>query len=1058
MSHSDVFKIYLNELRANLAGGIATEHTYRPALERLIESLEPGIQATNEPARIQCGAPDFIVTRGSTSIGYIEAKDIGVSLHDVERSDQLHRYRASLNNLILTDYLEFRWYVNGDHRETARLATVGLDGSLKTGRDGIQGVAALLQRFLAEQPPAVGQPRELAQRMATLARLVRDLITETFEREGERGQLHAQLHAFRAALIPDLQPEQFADMYAQTIAYGLFAARVHVEGGAFTRQHAAWNLPRTNPFLRNLFSEIAGPGLDDRIAWLVDDLAQLLARADMGEILRDFGRRTRQEDAVVHFYETFLAAYDPSMRKTRGVYYTPEPVVSYIVRSIAHLLKTRFDRPLGLADPTTLILDPAAGTATFLYFVVQHIYDALVEQGQQGGWNDYVAQHLLPRLFGFELLMAPYAIAHMKLGILLQQTGYAFQGDQRLGVYLTNTLEEAVLHEGLPGFGRFITEEANAAAEVKRDKDILVVLGNPPYAGHSANRSWEMRDGKRVETFIGRLLRDYYRVDGRPLDERNPKWLQDDYVKFIRWGQWRIERTGQGILAFITNHGYLDNPTFRGMRQSLMQTFSDIYLLDLHGNAKKKETAPDGGKDENVFDIQQGVAVALFVKRLGAGGPAAVHHADLWGVRDEKYPYLFAHAVETTAWQPVRPQSPFYLFAPQDTDLRAEYERAWKVTDAMPVNVLGFQTHRDAFAMDFDREQLRERMQEMRGTRLSDAEFAETHPEAGSADWNLRESRETLRRDASWERRFIRCAYRPFDWRWGYYDEAVMDRPRRELKQHVARRDNRCLNTMRQTKMDAWQHAFVSDSPTPAVFVEIKDGSSVFPLYLYPDPTQLIEDWQWPAGRDGRRPNLAPAFVRDVEAQQQMAFVSDGRGDMHYTFGPEDVFHYLYAVLHSPTFRQRYAEFLKIDFPRVPLTSDRELFRVLAEKGARLVALHLLESPLLSPDRFITTYPVPGDSEVVRVRYAPPGQDAEGKPTPGRVYINTTQYFEGIPPEVWAFRIGGYQVLEKWLKDRRGRRLTFDDLMHYQKVVVALKETMRLMEEIDAAIPGWPME
>jgi hypothetical protein len=363
VSHSDAFKPYLNELRANLAGGMATEHTHRPALERLIESLEPGIQATNEPTRIQCGAPDFIVARGNTTIGYIEAKDIGVSLHEMERSDQLRRYRTSLNNLILTDYLEFRWYVDGDHRETARLATVGLDGSLKTSRDGIEAVAALLLRFLAEQPPAVGQPRELAQRMATLARLVRDLITETFGREGEHGQLHAQLQAFRAALIPDLQPEQFADMYAQTIAYGLFAARVRANGRRFSRKEAAWNLPRTNPFLRNLFNEIAGPGLDDRIAWLVDDLAQLLARADMGEILRDFGRRTRQEDPVVHFYETFLAAYDPAMRKTRGVYYTPEPVVSYIVRSIDHLLKTRFDRPQGLADRNTLILDVLANLA-----------------------------------------------------------------------------------------------------------------------------------------------------------------------------------------------------------------------------------------------------------------------------------------------------------------------------------------------------------------------------------------------------------------------------------------------------------------------------------------------------------------------------------------------------------------------------------------------------------------------------------------------------------------------------------------------------------------------
>ena len=602
---STSFKIYLKELQKNLSTGQATEHTHRSALKTLLESVGENITAINEPKRIECGAPDYIITLAGTPIGYVEAKDVGRSLDAAERSEQMRRYRESLNNLILTDYLEFRWYVEGEHRETVRLATLTIDGRIRTRRGGIQAVAGLLQKFLAQAAPTVGTPRELAQRMAALARMTRDLIEETFKRESEEGMLHAQLKAFRETLIPFLTPAQFADMYAQTITYGLFAARVRVANGQnFTREKAAWNLPKTNPFLRRLFNQIAGPGLDDRIAWLVDALAHLLARADMAEILRDFGRRTRQEDPVVHFYETFLRAYDPQTRKARGVYYTPEPVVSYIVRSLDHIVKTRFDRPLGLADTNTLVLDPAVGTATFLYFVIQQIHETVAGTVGKGAWSSYVAEKLLPRVFGFELLMAPYAVAHMKLGILLQETGYDFTGDQRLGIYLTNALGEAITQASTLGFARFITDEANAAAEVKRDRPIMVVLGNPPYSVSSANK------GEHIEKLMER-----YKTAVR--GERNIQPLSDDYIKFIRFAHDRIERTGHGVIGMITNHSYLSGLIHRGMREELMKTFDEIYVLNLHGNALMGETAPDGGPDGNVFDIRQGVAIVFMIKLEG---------------------------------------------------------------------------------------------------------------------------------------------------------------------------------------------------------------------------------------------------------------------------------------------------------------------------------------------------------------------------------------------------------------------------------------------------------
>ncbi|MGH9944885.1 MAG: N-6 DNA methylase, partial [Pyrinomonadaceae bacterium] len=637
----DSLLAYQQQIARALAAGNATEHTHRPALKAMIEALAAGVVATNEPKRIKCGAPDFIVTRGPVPLGYVEAKDVGKSLDEVEEGEQLKRYRASLGNLVLTDYLEFRWYVGGERRLTARLASADAKDKLKVEEDGAEQVTQLLRAFLAAEVTTVASPKELAVRMAGIARLIDDLIRRALAEESADGPLHEQMKGFREVLLHDLTTEQFADMYAQTICYGLFAARCNARGGTrFTRQHAAYDLPNTNPFLKKLFTRVAGPELDDEPhAWAVDDLAELLHRADIGAILADFGKRTRREDPVVHFYETFLAAYDPRLRETRGVYYTPEPVVSYIVRSVNHILKTDFNLPEGLADTSrvtlkgpsgegrtevhkVLILDPAVGTGTFLHGIVRHIHESL--SGQRGMWPAYVSAHLLPRLFGFELLMAPYAVAHMKLGLQLSETGYDFRADERLRVYLTNTLEEAFQLEGVDPFGRWIAEEASAANEVKQEAPVMVVLGNPPYSGHSANMGqWIAKLLRGVDTQTGKKTGNYFEVGGQPLGERNPKWLNDDYVKFIRFAQWRIEQTGYGVLAFVTNHGYLDNPTFRGMRQSLIETFDDIYVLDLHGNSKKKERAPDSSKDQNVFDIQQGVAIGIFVKRAGtrnAGG------------------------------------------------------------------------------------------------------------------------------------------------------------------------------------------------------------------------------------------------------------------------------------------------------------------------------------------------------------------------------------------------------------------------------------------------------
>ena len=1066
---------YSDAIAANLKAGNATEHTHRPALKTLLEGMgaqtgAPGIRATNEPQRIACGAPDYILTRGLLPLGYVEAKDVGLNLDKIAQTQQLKRYRESLANLVLTDYIEFQWYLDGELKLRASLPQPDKNGKIKWNDAAASEVGQLLSQFIQADIPLKATPHDLATRMAGMGRLIRELIEKTFSAEGDTGELHGQLQAFRTVLLDTLTPAQFADMYAQTLCYGLFAARCNATGAGFTRQSAASQLPKTNPFLRKLFHQIAGPDLDDRIAWAVDQLAQLLARADMGAILETFGRSTRQEDPVVHFYETFLAAYDPAMREARGVYYTPEPVVGYIVRSVDALLKKDFAMPEGLAHAgkTTIkvpsppdrvkkgkpgyvdhethrlqILDPATGTGTFLHAVIQQIRQHFV--GNDGAWPGYVAEHLLPRLFGFELLMAPYAVAHMKLGLTLEASGYDFASDQRLGVFLTNSLEEAHELTGLPLFTQWLAEESRAASDIKRNAPVMVVLGNPPYSGHSANTGqWIANLLRGVDSSQGGSpTGNYFAVDGQPLGERNPKWLNDDYVKFIRFAQWRIERTGHGVLAFVTNHGYLDNPTFRGMRQSLMQSFDDIYLLDLHGNSKKKEKTPGGGKDDNVFDIQQGVAIGLFVRRPDAKRRSArlarVHHADLYGLRKEKYAALDSQDVNSTPWQPLAPAAPNYYFVPQDIGLLAEYERGWKVTEAMPVNVLGFQTHRDDFAIDMDSTALRNRIAEMRDEQLNDYEFSQKYELKDNRDWQLQKARQSLRRDDGWEKKLSQIAYRPFDLRYGYFSEVAMDYPRKELIQHVAGKQNICIGIGRAgnaVSEEVWSLQTVAIYPLDANVFR-RGGVNVFPLWLYPNktPVDLLE-----AAETEKRPNLSDKFVAALKAAQGRAIT------------PEDTLAYLYAVLYTPGYRTRYADFLKRDFPRVPLTGNLELFAQLVKLGHELIGLHTLQT---APAR-ITGFPVAGSNEVGKVRF---GIEA-GAPT-GRVWINDAQYFDGVPQAVWDMHIGGYRVAEKWLKDRKGRLLGYDDITHYQHTLAALARTLAIQAELDAAVHaagGWPLQ
>ena len=1020
-SEPSAFNNYCNNIQGTLAAGHASEGSHYPALKKLIEALGDNIVTTSLPKHIECGAPDFIVTKGSVTIGYIEAKDIGKSLDEVEKTEQLKRYRDSLTNLILTDYLEFRWYVDGERRPPAHLGTLSSDGKIKRDKSGIQVVAELLTGFLEHDAEGVGTPKELARRMARLAHRIREGVEESFVKGIASDLLSGLYKAFQETLIPGLEVKVFADMYAQTIAYGLFAARCETDNAAdFSRQKAASLIPKTNPFLRDLFYQITGPQLDDEpYRWAVDELVQLLRKANMAEILKDFGKGIGKDDPVVYFYEDFLREYDKKISEMRGVYYTPIPVVSYIVRSIDYLLKNTFKRPQGLADEDTYILDPATGTGTFLYAVVNEIYESMTKQGQMGQWDGYVAAHLLPRLFGFEILMTPYVIAHLKLGLQLKDTGYQFQANKRLGVYLTNTLEEAIKSTEML-LAQYIVKEANAAAEIKKDEPIMVVLGNPPYSVSSLNRS----------EWIDTILDDYK----QGLHEKKLN-LDDDYIKFIRFAQWRIEKTSYGILGFITNNSYLDGLTHRRMREYLLASFSCVYILNLHGSSRRGEQAPGNIKDENVFDIQQGVAIGIFVKELKHEGEKHVYYADMWGARESKYKTLFEADVESTSWQELKPTEPYFFFVPKDFSLQKEYDLGWSLADILK-GVSGIETKRDAFTIDFDRQPLIDRVKDFVDSESSVEEIKNRYSLRDN-EWDVAQAREILKRDRSWENSFVSCLYRPFDIRNIIYSDVILARTRGVLM-GTLNKPNLGLVAARQTKEDF--AVLATSCVCTHKIVTVYDRSFVFPLYLYPTEGEMQ------FGEGHRRLNLNPEFIKSVSEKMGLKFVEDGRGDLKETFGPEDIFNYTYAVFHSPTYRTRYAEFLKIDFPRLPLTSDIALFQALADKGAELVSLHLVASPVFN--NLITRYPVTGSNVMEKVSY---------NENTRQVYINKEQYFEGISPEVWNFHIGGYQVCQKWLKDRKGRTLTYDEITHYQKVIIALKETIRLMSEIDTLIPGWPI-
>ena len=993
---------YIKELNALYQTGLTTEHSFRPALQRLLSACT-GFTVINEQTHIDCGAPDLTLLHKNIPIAYIEAKDLEDGDLDGRKKnrEQFDRYKSSLDTIIFTDYLDFHLYEHGEWQQSVRLAEIQGNKIRLTNASSPDNLIALLEHIKTAQPQRITSANKLAQLMAGKARLLRDIIEQALIQDGDAPtELRGYMMAFQQVLIHDITPKTFADIYAQTIAYGMFAARMHDNSPAdFTREEAAHLIPKSNPFLRKVFQQIAGYDLDERIAWIVDDLVAAFAATDMQKIMEGFGKSTQQTDPILHFYEDFLYQYDPAAKKQCGVYYTPQPVVDFIVRAVDDILRTDFSLPMGLADTSKVtiereipqdlkhrkekiqvhrvqVLDPATGTGTFLAETVRQIKRNL--GGQMGAWHSYVPEHLLPRLHGFELMMAPYTIAHLKL-----DTEIGVAANQRLRVFLTNSLEEYNQEAGTL-FGNYLAQEANEASAIKKDAPVMIVMGNPPYSGESQNKG----------EWIMKLMEDYKKEPGgvSPLKERNPKWINDDYCKFIRLGQHYVDRNKEGILAYICNNGFLDNPTFRGMRWHLLQSFDKIYIINLHGNSKKKETTPDGGKDENVFDIMVGTSINICVKtgKKKKGELAEVYYVDQYGLRKDKYDYLTAHNLSNIDFKNVKYIEPFYFFIPKDLQGENEYNQGFKINDLLKITSVGIVTANDKILIKQESDVL----------------------------LNLVSQHYSITPNLDYVHKI---AYRPFDEQLVYYDTNLIERPRTKIMRHMLL-DNKALVIGRQGQVVGnmmWNLVFCSNSITD-LNLYYRGGGTLFPLYLYPEEGSFDTE---------RRPNLDATIWAQINAA------------IGKPTSPEDIFDYIYGVLHSPAYRTKYKEFLKVDFPRIPYPTSAEEFEHFRSHGNRLRELHLMHAVPESP----VTFPYPGTMQVDSLAWEYNKDDGYS----GNIYINSTQCFEGVPTAAFEMYIGGYQPAQKWLKDRKGRTLTFDDIEHYRRIIAILIETDKIMKQID---------
>lgn len=1019
------FEKYFKSLQSQKINEI-TEHSHRSALKTLIESLVgTKVKVLHEPKREgKFGSPDFKITHTESIIGYIENKKIEENLDKTIKSDQIKKYQLLSDNILITNYIDWIWIKGGEIQKRETLCYITDIENKKSRLDAAkaEAVGKLLKGFLSQAPKEIADAKKLAEELATRAKLLKDFLLEELTRQHEEkidGRLFQLYEIFKSFVFHELTISEFADAFAQNLVYGLFLAKLNADTKKVSLYNAKEFIPASFELIRELVNFLDELNNEEyrETRWIVEEVLTIMNNMDLPAISDSlsFTKRRRDsnnftiKDPYVYFYENFLAAYDKKLREAKGVYYTPPPVVNFIVRAIDDILIDTFIIKDGLADKNKVtVLDFATGTGTFLVEMLQQIFEKLPKDS--GKKDLIIKEHVLKNIFGFEYLIAPYTIAHLKLSQFLKDNGYLLKSKERLQVYLTNTLEPIPAQIKIPLLPA-LTEESKQAQEVK-DKPILVITGNPPYSGHSKNNG----------EWISEKIKDYYFVDGKPLGERNPKWLQDDYVKFIRFAQDKMEKVEEGIVGIITNHRFLTNPTFRGMRQSLMKTFDRIYLIDLHGSNKPKEFTPDGRTDENVFDIEQGVAISLFIKKKGI--KKKILHTDFWGTRIEKYQRSLEVNLKRIDWQDVKATAPFYLFTPQDEELKSKYSSFWESKSIFKLTNTGIVSSRDDIVVDVNKNDLLNRILEIRNIdKRNESTIIERYQLKDTREKSIKESIKELKSLSSIKELIKSIEYRPFDFRFIFYDKSLVRWPVNQIMSHLLNKGNISINIGRagiNTLGNAgWNLALVSN--TLVDYNQFARGGALLcPIYLWVNKT--------------KEENFSTDFREFVNKLY------------NHFYSPEEIIGYVYAILHSPKYRSKYAEFLKIDFPRIPFTDDKKIFKQLSNLGAELINVHLLQDSEL--DDSLGEFIGKGNSIVEKPVFA-----MEKKT--GKLYINKTQYFNNVPQDVYEFYIGGYQVIDKYLKDRKGRALSYEEITNAEKTINALAFTIKQMAKIDKYTKDW---
>ncbi len=1069
----------------------SNEHTHRRPLENLLISLKDHFnkefKIEHEPNRDkQGGQPDFRISYQGLNIGYIENKRVGTDLNRLLKSDQVLKYLELNPNLMLTDYLNFVWVGKDEENKPSikrEISIASLDEPPKPPKPNPQtterDLIDFFRGFFNHEAAPITNAKDFANALSAPTRYLKDALI-AYQQDD---QVSSIFKNFKEYLYEELSFEDFSDAFAQTLTYSLFLAKLNHPFEKIDLNNVRSSIPKNFAVIREMADFLKRLDAIKEIQWLLNEILNLINHVDMDSILKDLND---DKDPYLHFYETFLSAYDPKLREKKGVYYTPDSVVKFIINALDSLLKTRFkDAPLGLKsaldNENIKLLDFATGTGTFLLEAFRKALETRKTSDGGISTKEDKYQNLLKQFYGFEYLIAPYAIAHLNLSqAFKEEFKKPLKENDALKIILTNTLiqpSEIVAYRGL---NPIFETELKSAQEIKKNENILIITGNPPYSGASENKGlfeWEVKATygiepefqtieieknvkltDKIQTLLNNIqtqkessskdalkalksLHSKYKLQ----KEKNPKWLLDDYVKFMRFAQNKIKSLGHGLFGFISNNAFLDNPTFRGLRRSLLECYDELYILNLHGNARKKEETPQGAKDENVFNIMQGVSINLFVKNPQVV-KQKIHYYDVYGERAEKYAFLAQNDLNSIEWLELAPREPFYLLLPLKTPLLEEYEQGFSVQDMFQVGGTGICSKRDHVVFHKDKESLLKLLKDF--STLEPSELRRKYDIGDdSRDWRLNNAiKEVETNIKRLEEYIVLCQYRPFDYRWTYYtpnSRTFLAYPVYDVFKHMLppltnpktpnqTRKNVVLNTPRQLKNNdkSWTQCFISSHINDQGLSSGGNGAGVnYPLYQFKHPNYTE--------------NFTPEF---------RSFI-----DKHYShpFEPLEVLGYIYALLYSPNYRKRYEDFLKADYPKILFTNNKDLFRALSLLGIELIGLHVLNQESLKHSFEKLKDPTIGESYYKEAHDRNPiiKKPSYNEPEQ-RLYINHSAYFRGVSKEIHDYMIGGYGVLDKYLKSHKNEPCDFDHVSNIIKVIARTIEIQKTLGFLTSDLPN----